>query len=194
MELLQKFVDAVCAIAQELKTMNDLNRSLDPEAGKRPMQRIEPTTLPEPDLVNAERVRVKARLTELGVVFGPKEGMPRLQTRLAEAEAAVAVKKAVAVATPLAAVAAPEDDVFGAAVATPVHTIDEARAAVIAALESFAGGKKEAVTPEAWNASAQKVKEIVVKQGGAVALKDIAPERYGVLIMALNAAVAAGKK
>ena len=64
MELLEKFVDAICAIAQELKTMNDLNRTLDPDAGKRPMGRIEPVELPDPNAASELREKIKALSSE----------------------------------------------------------------------------------------------------------------------------------
>lgn len=185
MEEVKRFVDAQCAIALELKTLNGLVRQhlLGSEG---PRTAVAPTVLPDPDEADAEKKTLRARLTELGVQVPPRIRIERLRELVVEAE------RNAATATAAPAPAADADDVF-AQEAAPVaakYTIDQVRAVVVDAIDKFS--QKESGEPQdARNKGAAKVKAIVLKHMGTSIAKEWPVEKYGVLVMALNAAVEA---
>lgn len=206
MDILQKIenaCDALCAIANEMKVANDLKRkevlSADPEAGKRPMQRSI-VVLPDPDEAKAEREQVKTKLTELGIAFPQKAGIERLRGLLPEAETKAAApdpvlvtgKKGTINTDDVFADSPPVDDLASEMLTdAPAVTLDEVRKKLVETAEAFAakepGDDKELKAKAGW----AKVKPIVVKIMGTHVTSQMAPEKYGALVMALKAQVAA---
>lgn len=192
MQELKRFVDAQCAIALELKNMNDWLRKQPTAATAAPAPLV---VLPDPEEHEAEKKRLRARLTELGIPVPARVRIERLRELLEEAE-----KKPAVAAVPVDDVfAAPkDDDVFAAepivtrppTLEIPQYTVDQVRAVVVNAIDKFTA-KETGEPQQAREKGAAKARAIVLKHMGTITASQWPVEKYGVLVMAVNAAVEA---